>query len=63
MKNSEKPNLGDEDQSVLSEQKRTDTSSAITRGTVKDDFAIQVFLSWDNVLSNTYIPVSRLRSR
>ena len=44
MKNSKEPNLGDEGQSALSEQKGTDTSSPI-RGTIKYDFTIQVILS------------------
>ena len=44
MKNSEEPNLGDEGQSTLSEQKGTETSSPI-RGTVIYNFTIQAFLS------------------
>merc|ERR1719253_2114825 len=54
MKNSEEPNLGNEGQSALSEQKGTETSSPI-RGTVICNFTIQAFLSWKNVLSNTYL--------
>ena len=54
MKNSEGPNFGDEGQSALSEQKGTEKSLPI-RGTVKYNFTIQVFLSWENVQSITYI--------
>ena len=54
MKNSEEPNLGDEGQSALSEQKGTETSLTI-RGTVTYDFTIQAFLSWENVLTNTFL--------
>ena len=53
-KNSKESNLGDEGQFALSEQKGTETSSLIS-GTVKYNFMIQVFLSWENVQSITYM--------
>ena len=61
MKNSKEPNLGDEGQSALSEQKGTETSLPI-RGTVIYNFTSQVFFKLGEC-STQNIPISRLCSR